>query len=146
MHGFPDLPPVWTLALGILAWVLARLLPVATFGWGIVPGVALILGGLALILWSALWFRRKRTTIHPHGEPAALIVEGPYRFNRNPIYTGMVAILIGWAFWLGAPAAFLPVFALPVILTARFIRHEEEALLTAFGPEAGRYLAATRRW
>lgn len=146
MHGFPDLPPVWTLGLGLLAWVLAALVPFGGFSWGAVPGGALMAGGVGLVLWSAVWFRRRRTTIHPHGEPSALIVEGPYRLNRNPIYTGMVALLIGWGLWLGSLPALLPGLVLPFVLTARFIREEEAALLRRFGAEAGRYMARTRRW
>lgn len=146
MHRFPDIPPVWTALALLLSWALAALLPVGRFGWGALPGIGLALAGLALILWAALWFRRKRTTIHPHGEPTALITEGPYALNRNPIYTGFVLVAFGWAFWLGALAAFLPALALPLLLTRRFILPEERALRLAFGPEAERYFRATRRW
>jgi protein-S-isoprenylcysteine O-methyltransferase Ste14 len=146
MRSFPDLPPVWTVGFGLLAWALARYLPLASFGWGAVPGIALIAGGVALIGWSAIWFWRRRTPIEPHEMPRVLISEGPYRLNRNPIYTGLAAILFGWAFWLGAVTAFLPAMALPFVLAARFVRSEEEALRTMFGSEAEAYFRRTRRW
>ena len=144
MDRFPDLPPVWALGAALAAWALARLLPIASLPEA--PGGLLIGAGLLLIVWSAWWFRRKRTPIEPNRVPRALIVEGPYRLNRNPIYTGMVLIVLGWAILLGAASALLPAVALPVVLDRRFVRGEETALRRAFGAEAEAYLRATRRW
>lgn len=102
--------------------------------------------GLVLIGWSAFWFWRKKTTIEPHHQPGTLIIEGPYRLSRNPIYLGMVAILVGQVIWLGALLPVLLPPALLWILTERFAKREETALIAAFGDEAHTYLAATRRW
>jgi len=148
MKHFPDLPPLWLAGCLAAAWLLARELPlVAAFGpvfWGL--GVLLALTGLGLIGWSAIWFRRKKTTIEPHHTPGTLIVEGPYRYSRNPIYLGMAAILTGYVLWLGVLSpVLLPVLFVGVI-ERRFIVPEEAGLITAFGPEARRYLQSTRRW
>ena len=148
LKGFPDLPPIWLLAGLGLAWLLAGWLPlVRLFGpvWQ-AAGIGLALAGLGLILWAAWWFWRKKTTIEPHHDPGVLIVEGPYRLSRNPIYVGMLAILTGTVMWFGALSGLpLPV-AFAVILERRFILPEEAALVRAFGPEATRYMAVTRRW
>ncbi len=148
MKGFPDLPPLWLLAFMALAWAVARFVP----GAAVVSvafqgaGMALAIGGVALIAWSGFWFWRKKTTIEPHHAPGTLIVEGPYRLSRNPIYLGMVLILTGQVLWLGAlPSLVLPPIFL-IVLTHRFAKPEEAALIAAFGAEAHRYLAATRRW
>ena len=109
-------------------------------------GAVFALAGFVLILWAALWFWRKRTTIEPHHDPSALIVEGPYRLSRNPIYLGMLAILTGAVLWQGALSPVPVPFAFAAILSRRFIEPEEAALRRAFGAEAERYLAATRRW
>ena len=50
--------------------------------------------GFGLILWAALHFRAQDTTVHPRARPTALVATGPYRLNRNPMYTGMALILI----------------------------------------------------
>ena len=144
IRGFPDLPPIWGLGAGFVALGLARWQPVAALPRS--PGWLLVGAGLGLIGWSAWWFRAKRTTIEPHREPTALIVEGPYRLNRNPIYTGMTLILLGWAFLLGAASALLPALAFPWLIGRRFLPGEEAALRRQFGSEAERYLGATRRW
>jgi protein-S-isoprenylcysteine O-methyltransferase Ste14 len=109
-------------------------------------GLILAGAGLALILWAALWFLRKRTPIEPHHAPKALIVEGPYRINRNPIYTGLVLMLLGWGLWLGALSALAPAAVFAAVVDRRFVRSEEAALRSVFGGEAERYFAATRRW
>ena len=144
IRGFPDLPPVWGLGAGVVALGLARWLPLAPLPHA--PGWPLVGLGVALVGWSAWWFRAKRTTIEPHRAPTALIVEGPYRINRNPIYTGMTLILLGWAFLLGAASALVPALAFPWLVGRRFVAGEEATLRRQFGDEAERYLAATRRW
>lgn len=144
LREFPDLPPVWALGAAALAWGLARFLPLAPLpGW---PAAPLLAAGFGLGGWAAWWFRVKRTPIEPREAPRALIVEGPYRINRNPIYAGMALALFGWAFWLGAASALAPAAGFLVVVDRRFVRGEEAALRAAFGPEAERYLAATRRW
>jgi protein-S-isoprenylcysteine O-methyltransferase Ste14 len=144
LRGFPDLPPVWAAGLALAAWVLARWLPVVHLPAGL--GRAFIAAGLGLILWAGWWFWRKRTPIEPHHRPRVLITEGPYRLNRNPIYTGLALMLVGWGLALGALSALLPALAFPLIVTRRFILPEEAALRDAFGAEAEAWLAETRRW
>ena len=114
--------------------------------WADALGWLLVAGGLALIGWAALWFRRKRTSIEPREVPRALIVEGPYRVNRNPIYAGMALILLGAGLVLGALSSVVLAFAFPFIITRRFVIGEEAALREAFGAEADAYIARTRRW
>jgi protein-S-isoprenylcysteine O-methyltransferase Ste14 len=140
-----DLPPIWAALAAALAWALARLAPwpgLQAGAWPLLPGLA----GGALILWAAAFFLSRRTPIEPRHAPRALITGGPFRFNRNPIYSGMMLVLLGWALHLGALAAFLPVLAWPVLITRRFVLEEEAALRRAFGPEAEAWLARSRRW
>lgn len=144
LRGFPDLPPVWAAAAAVASWVLARWAPLVALPPG--TGRVFIVAGLGLILWAGIWFWRKRTPIEPGHVPRALIVEGPYRINRNPIYTGLALILVGWGLSLGALSALLPAIVFPFVITARFIATEEAMLRAAFGAEAERYMAATRRW
>jgi protein-S-isoprenylcysteine O-methyltransferase Ste14 len=148
LKGFPDLPPVWLAGFLAMAWLLDRGLPlVEAFGPLFrVLGLVLILAALGLIGWSALWFWRKKTTIEPHHTPSALIVEGPYRLSRNPIYLGLLALLVGYVMWLGSLSPAILPFAFFRVLTARFIEPEEEGLRRLFGAEAHAYLSRTRRW
>ena len=132
----------------MLAWALARFVPFMYLGGPALQaiGAALSIAGIGLIFWSAMWFLRKKTTIEPHESPTTLIVEGPYRVSRNPIYLGMVAILAGVVLWYGALSGVILPGIFVSVLSLRFIQPEEDGLRAAFGAEAEAYLSTTRRW
>ena len=148
VRDFPDLPPVWMLGHGAAAWALDWWLPIVRFDGSFVRGSGIVVAstGVVLAVWAALWFVRKRTTIEPREEPAALIVEGPFRINRNPIYTGMALVLVGFALWLGSLSALVVVMFFPFVIDRRFVRAEETVLRETFGAKAKIYIEATRRW
>lgn len=147
MKNFPDLPPIWTLIAVTLIVLLDWLFPDFAFDfqnrW---IATVLMAAGVGLILWSALWFIRKKTTIEPHHVPTVLLVEGPYRVSRNPIYTGMVIFCFGVVIYAGNLLGILPALGLIWVLHTRFVMPEEKGLLEAFGKEAEAYIAKTRRW
>lgn len=143
-----DVPPVWTLVFLVLNWLLDRVAPVYPFDSALARGTgwSVALVGIGIFAAAVVWFRRKDTTIHPGGKPTALIVEGPYRFSRNPIYLAMALVILGQALWLGSLLPVLMVYAFIRIITVRFILREERNLREAFGTAAEDYLARTRRW
>ncbi|MDA9008614.1 isoprenylcysteine carboxylmethyltransferase family protein [Alphaproteobacteria bacterium] len=146
--GFPDLPPLWTVVFVVASVMAGKFLPLITLPipFNKAIGIVFALAGVVVIFWSALWFRRKKTAINPYGKPSTLIVEGPYRINRNPIYTGMFLIVVGSACWVGALSSIIIAFVFPWLITHRFIKREEAALSTAFGEEADAYFKKSRRW
>jgi protein-S-isoprenylcysteine O-methyltransferase Ste14 len=146
LKGFPDLPPIWLLGALVAVWILGRAPGPSLGAVGDWLGGVLILAALGLIGWAAVWFRWKSTPIMPHHAPDALIVEGPYRLSRNPIYLALVAIALGAALRQDSLLALLPVPALWWVLDRRFAAPEEAALGAAFGAGAEPYLKATRRW
>lgn len=109
-------------------------------------GVLLSGAGLALVLWAAGTFRRAGTTIRPFERSSALVVQGPYRLSRNPIYLGMVSGLVGIAVMAGSITPFLVVAAFGYLIERRFIRAEEAMLKETFGPAYLAYGSRVRRW
>lgn len=146
MTRFVDIPPVWMVVFGLGAFLLARYLPVATLDLPDWLGWLIGAGGLTWALAASVLFLMRKTPVEPHQTPAILLVEGPFRVNRNPIYTGMTIILIGWAFVLGTASAFIPPIIFPFLITRRFILDEERTLIATFGTKAEEYLSRTRRW
>ncbi len=146
MKGFPDLPPIWTLAVALLAIFLSRMLPILTVPTPATLSWALISLGFVLIIWSAIYFLLKKTSIEPHHTPQVLIVEGPYKVSRNPIYLGMFLGLLGVAFWTNTLIALLVVCIFPIVIAKRFINQEEAALRAQFHEAAEAYLSSTGRW
>lgn len=145
------IPPVATMLACAVAmrWVAHR---TPAWTWPI-PGrllVAVLLaavgGGFAL---AGLWaFRKARTTIHPHrlDRTSAFVAHGVYRVTRNPMYLGLLLVLLAWAVRLSnLPAvAFLPAF---VLYMDRFqILPEERVLREKFGDAYADYAKSVRRW
>jgi protein-S-isoprenylcysteine O-methyltransferase Ste14 len=139
-----NMPPVWLIGFMAAAWGLARLW--APLGdmllW---PGLGLVAVGIALIVWSALAFRRARTTIVPRQPPSALVEAGPYRFSRNPIYLADLVTLAGAALILGAPLALILLVPFREVLLRLFILPEEAVLERDLGPAYLDYKARVPR-
>ena len=146
--GFP--PPLLYVG-GFVAGVGAhRLLPVRVWpeppaiasllGWGL-----LVAGGL-LVASAAYLFRRAGTTPNPTKPTSALVIWGPYRFTRNPMYVGMAALYVGGTLLLNDawPLAFLPIVI--TLVQRRVIAREEAYLERRFGDEYRTYKARVRRW
>lgn len=141
-----DYPPVWLAGSCAVAWGLGRLVPHGP-GWQGFPGWILILSGLSVMIAAAGTMWRKRTTLDPHGQPAALVTTGVFALSRNPIYLGDALILAGLCLIFAAPVAALilvPVFM--IVISRRFIAAEEARLATAFPDMFAQYRAHTRRW
>lgn len=143
-------PPLVALATGLLMWCLPRLLP--QWQWDLPgrEGWALLLAGVGglIALFGIVAFVRARTTINPHKPAAtsALVVGGVYRFTRNPMYLGILFVLLGWAVFLANAAAFLPLPLFVLYLNRFQIAPEERALAAAFGEQFAAYRAKVRRW
>lgn len=142
------MPPVYLLfaILAMLAlgwWVPFRNGFLGPWRWaGLVPiGI-----GLGLGTWVAMLFSRRHTTIKPGEVSTSLLIAGPFRFSRNPIYLGMVFVLIGIAIALDS---LMPWFVVPVfvaLISLNVIPVEESMLAEAFGDEYATYRQRVRRW
>lgn len=136
-----DYPPIWLLACVFAAWTFQGPLP--ELFW---PGVILlILAGWTTIA-ALVAFKRAKTTILPHQEPAALITDGIYQYSRNPIYLADVMILLGLSLIWGSALGLLLTPALVLVLDKRFIQPEEARLAAAFGSAFEQYRARVRKW
>jgi protein-S-isoprenylcysteine O-methyltransferase Ste14 len=91
-------------------------------------------------------FARHGTAIRPFDRSSALVISGPYRFTRNPMYVGLVAMLIGLALMLESLSPLLVVAAFAWIIATRFIAVEERMLDERFGTAYAEYRARVRRW
>lgn len=140
-----DYPPVWLAVFMVLAWFMGSVW--APLGdWGVWPGRLMIAAGIAVAVWSALAFRRARTTLVPRGEPEALVEDGPYRWSRNPIYAADLLILAGWCLNVGSVAALLLLIPFWRVLEVRFIDPEEALLSQRLGARYEAFRTRTRRW
>ncbi len=112
-----------------------------------VAGAVLVATGSAVLVDA---FRR--FVVEGHGTPApvappdTLVVLGPNRWVRNPMYIAVVAVITGQALVLGRPVL-LADAAITWALTATFVRaYEEPHLRRRFGATYERYCAAVPAW
>ena len=109
-------------------------------------GAALIALGILVASGPALSFARAKTTVRPFHDSSTLVRTGLYRYTRNPMYVGMVCVLLGVAALTGSLTPFImPVLFVPV-LNSRVIRHEESMLEERFGDEYREMLRSVPRW
>ncbi|MEJ2187445.1 MAG: isoprenylcysteine carboxylmethyltransferase family protein [Gemmatimonadota bacterium] len=137
----------------LLVLVPARLLEWSGVSRPADAGVAQVLGlagailGGALAAWCVLTFAFVgRGTPAPFDPPRRLVVSGPYRRVRNPMYLGAILALAGAALYYESAALFgyTVVFFLVAHLFVTF--YEEPTLTRTFGPDYDAYRARAGRW
>ena len=131
-------------------WLARRYAPslVLDVPWRSAFATGLVLLGFTLALAGVLAFRKAKTTVNPTKPEttSAVVATGIYRLTRNPMYLGMLIVLVGWAVFLGNAISFfvLPLF---VLYMNRFqIGPEERVLSEHFGSEYSAYMQSVRRW
>ena len=110
-------------------------------------GVTLILLGLPILLEAFARFALQgRGTPAPVAPTERLVVQGPYRFVRNPMYVAVVTVIVGQALVLGDVR--LLAYAAVVWLSFHLfvLLYEEPTLRRRFGPEYDAFRAAVPRW
>src|SRR5256885_904948 len=110
---------------------------------GMVAGPA----GAAIALWCIFTFASiGRGTPAPFDPPRRLVIEGPYRLVRNPMYIGAGLALAGASMYYHSWVlmAYTVVFFLAVHLFV--IGYEEHTLRRTFGEEYDAYCRHARRW
>lgn len=115
-------------------------------GWraaAIAAGVA----GTVIYGWCVWDFaRRGHATPAPIDAPRVLVVQGPYRYVRNPMYLGVLGIIAAQALLFRSHA--LVAYAAAWLLTVHLftVFYEEPTLRRRFGESYERYRASVRRW
>jgi protein-S-isoprenylcysteine O-methyltransferase Ste14 len=144
---FPPLIHVGAIAIGFLVqWVA----PVRIGGSGRWPalfaGCVLLALAAGLITWTAKIMFGAGTTPNPTRPTTALVIRGPFRFTRNPMYLAWELICVGAG--LVAGSLWPIVMAIPAALvTRRLVINKEERYLEArFGAQYMDYKKRVRRW
>ena len=120
----------WVVPLNFLSRALSLsigpIVTAASFGW---------------FFWAVYTMRTGGASI-PTGEPTkAIVVRGPFRFSRNPIYLSMLLLQVGISLWFLGLAV-----VSAVLLWWGVISREERYLEHKFGAEYLSYKRRVRRW
>jgi protein-S-isoprenylcysteine O-methyltransferase Ste14 len=143
-------PPIVTVVLAFLMW-----LTPAAAGLVQIPHPARVLCAVVLVcvgqgigIAGLVAFRRAKTTVNPvkASSASSLVVQGVYRYTRNPMYVGFLLTLLAWAVFLANPLAVLWVVVYVLYITRFQIIPEERVLASLFGSEYEAYKRRVRRW
>lgn len=145
----PALPPVIfgiPIVLGAIVHVFIWSGAVIDGAIGVVIGIVLIIVGLGIIYWTWRVMVAHGEHPEPHLATKTLVMNGPFKRTRNPIYSGFLLIGAGMAIALNAMAMLVAVFFGVAALTALVIRREEAYLERKFGEAYISYANKTGRW
>jgi protein-S-isoprenylcysteine O-methyltransferase Ste14 len=115
--------------------------------WGrIVSGVGVGGCGLALAITARVLFKRSGQDPAPWKPSPSMIMQGPYRFTRNPMYVGLSLFMVGPGLLLDD--LWVLALCLPALAVVHFtaVIPEEAYLIEKFGDEYVRYRQRVRRY
>jgi protein-S-isoprenylcysteine O-methyltransferase Ste14 len=134
--------------VGVIPWLIARWrlrrYPGSRAGRPL--GVAMIGVGLVPVVSAFVEFAKAGGTPLPLAPTEHLVVTGFNRYVRNPMYVGLLVILLGQSLLFGQPRLLLYTLAV-WMAPAAFVRwYEEPTLLRQYGPEYEAYRRAVPAW
>lgn len=129
----------------LLSW--AGIARPAAMAWPQIAGIVIGSAGVVVALWCVcafVWIGKG--TPAPFDPPRKLVIRGPYRFVRNPMYIGAALALAGAALFYGSMS--LLIYGVLFLLAAHLfvVFYEEPTLRRNFGAEYEAYCHRVRRW
>ena len=144
-------PPLAFIGILLAGWALERwigypAIPLIPYRMLHTLGMIAIVLGAAVILTAHGLFARSKTDVRPWKASSALIVEGVYRWTRNPIYLGMALAYLGIAMLNDSGTQLCLLVPLLFVIQKEVIEPEERYLEGRFGAPYLAYKASVRRW
>ena len=140
--------------LGIVAFLIPLEIFMSTRHWVVADMGALRYVGLipftlgvCVSLWCVKDFVvRGKGTPAPFDPPTRLVLQGPYRYARNPMYVGLFLVLIGEAMLYASLLILLYSLFLLAASHIFVVFYEEQTLRRKFGESYEQYLRSVPRW
>jgi protein-S-isoprenylcysteine O-methyltransferase Ste14 len=110
--------------------------------------LALAFAGVTVAVIGVVSYRRAKTTVNPMNfeGTSSLVTSAIYKLTRNPMYLGMLLIVVALAVFLGSVWFLLAPVAFVLYINRFQIKPEERALAQLFGAPYAEYIASVRRW
>ncbi len=141
-------PPIITLICALLIYLSKPFFPELIFNYFNQISLFFLISGFIIILISFLRFKKEKTTIDPIKieKASSLVTNGIFKYSRNPMYLGMLLILISVSIKFNFYGGLLVVGSFVYFITYFQILPEEKAMLKLFGKDFINYKNKTRRW
>lgn len=146
----PSMIPPTYFFIGLIFIIVCEFLPDFPIPF-LYPLVAPYFGGLCmslgigLVIW--IWdIMEHEETPHNFDKPLKLLISKAFKFSRNPMYIGLLLILIGGVFIVNSIFAIIAPVMMFIVLDKLFIPYEEARMHEVFGNDYLKYKKRTRRW
>ncbi len=145
-------PPVTGILTIVIGYVLGRIFPILTtfdlptpacyWAGGLIAAASIVVLGV----WPIQLFKQSGQNPTPWSETPEIIVLGPYKFTRNPMYLMMLLVCLGFAIILSEAWILILTPVLAIVVYHIAIKHEEAYLEEVFGESYLDYKKTVRRW
>jgi protein-S-isoprenylcysteine O-methyltransferase Ste14 len=133
---------------GVVAFLAPALLVtrIATRTFNMIGGVPLM-AGVVVLLWCVRdFYVAGKGTLAPWDPPKHLVRAGLYRYSRNPMYIGVLLILIGWTTGFRTRSLVIYTIVVAILFHLRVLLYEEPWLARTFPGDWPGYKARVPRW
>ncbi len=136
-----------TIVAGLVPWLLTRWEADAQpLGLRILGGALLVAGAALVLETTARFALQGRGTPAPWAPPERFVARGSYRLTRNPMYVGVLALIVGQALLLGREILFAWAAAAWLLFHLFVVLEEEPGLRRRFGAAYEDYCERVARW
>lgn len=145
-------PPVAGVLTIVIGYAIGKFIPILAAYELSVPGrywiggAIVLVAGIVLGIWPARLFKDTGQNVTPWSETPEIIIRGPYKFTRNPMYLMMMLVNLGFAVILSEAWIVVMMPILTLVLYHIAIKHEEVYLEDQFGDSYRAYKKSVRRW
>ena len=141
-------PPIVTLAFGLMIYFSRNIFPDINNIIFYVLSLFFIILGPFILISAVRSFKAEQTTINPINinNASSLVISGVFKYSRNPMYLGMVFILLALSFRFNLVGGILFTSIFIMYITKFQIIPEEAAMKSIFGEDFNKYKNNTRRW
>ena len=141
-------PPIVTLFFGLCIYLSRSYFP--DFSFSILNSLSTIsfVLGITVFATAVSSFKRQKTTVNPISieKASSLVVNGVFKYSRNPMYLGMLFILLGLTFKFNLIGGLMFTSIFAIFITIFQIKPEEAAMEKLFDQEWKDYIKNVRRW
>ena len=141
-------PPIVTLTFGLFIYFSRPFFPEFNNELlSIVSGLSLFIG-IGVLVSAVASFRKQKTTVNPLDieKASSLVISGVFKYSRNPMYLGMVFILLSIALKFNLIGGIILTLLFAIFITRFQIIPEEVVMEKLFKEEFDSYKKKTRRW
>ncbi len=143
-------PLVVTLIFGLIAWGISNWFSSASLSITLFKVASYVIFGLGVViaLVAVIKFKKEDTTVDPTSpsKSTSLVINGVYRYTRNPMYLSFFLWLLAYSLYLGNPINLLSLVFFIIYMNNFQIKAEERVLKETFGNEYEVYSSRVRRW